>query len=141
MLLLVDVSVFICFLMLRRPPGATRTHTLFPYTPLVRSPLLHGTDARRSPPMGDVDQSIPRSSAFPRGHAHAPIPDGRAGRAIVRVLPHLPEYAGPAGLRQDVPALRRTARRSAQRSVSAPPGRTNAPRRRQTRSLHTGHNP
>src|SRR3546814_2991238 len=71
-------------------------------------PLLHGTDARRSPPMGDVDQSIPRSSAFPRGHAHAPIPDGRAGRAIVRVLPHLPEDAGPAGLRQDVPALRRS---------------------------------
>src|SRR3546814_5627260 len=68
--------------------------------------------------MGDVDQSIPRSSAFPRGHAHAPIPDGRAGRAIVRVLPHLPEDAGPAGLRQDVPALRRSARRSAQSSRS-----------------------
>src|SRR3546814_2716389 len=89
-------------------------------------PLLHGTDARRSPPMGDVDQSIPRSSAFPRGHAHAPIPDGRAGRAIVRVLPPLPEDAGPAGLRQDVPALRRSARRSAQSSVSAPTGRNNA---------------
>src|SRR3546814_5615116 len=26
------------FLMIRRPPGSTRTHTLFPYTTLFRSP-------------------------------------------------------------------------------------------------------
>src|SRR3546814_8330215 len=30
--------VFICFLMIRRPPRSTRTDTLFPYTTLFRSP-------------------------------------------------------------------------------------------------------
>src|SRR3546814_10890697 len=29
--------VFFLFLMIRRPPGSTRTDTLFPYTPLFRS--------------------------------------------------------------------------------------------------------
>src|SRR3546814_14549643 len=29
--------VFICFLMIRRPPRSTRTDTLFPYTTLCRS--------------------------------------------------------------------------------------------------------
>src|SRR3546814_18938871 len=35
---------FLCFLMRRRPPGSTRTDTLFPYTTLFRSDLrpLHG---------------------------------------------------------------------------------------------------
>src|SRR3546814_4145698 len=27
----------VCFLMVRRPPGSTRTHTLFPYTTLCQS--------------------------------------------------------------------------------------------------------
>src|SRR3546814_10927999 len=36
------VSLFICFLKIRRPPKATRTHTLFPYTTLFRSLLLIG---------------------------------------------------------------------------------------------------
>src|SRR3546814_7677452 len=42
---LADFVVCVCFsddicffLMIRRPPGATRTDTLFPYTTLVRSP-------------------------------------------------------------------------------------------------------
>src|SRR3546814_15099985 len=56
-------------------------------------------------------------------------------------IAHLPEDAGPEGLRQDVPALRRSARRSAQSSVSAPTGRNNAPRRRQARSLPKGRYP
>src|SRR3546814_9271355 len=30
-------SIFICFLMLRRPPRSTRTYTLLPYTTLFRS--------------------------------------------------------------------------------------------------------
>src|SRR3546814_13351323 len=36
--------VFICFLMIRRPPRSTRTGTLFPYTTLFRSVrrLHHG---------------------------------------------------------------------------------------------------
>src|SRR3546814_10171756 len=32
-----SVRVFICFLMIRRPPRSTRTDTLFPYTTLFRS--------------------------------------------------------------------------------------------------------
>src|SRR3546814_2142455 len=31
--------MYICFLMLRRPPRATRTYTLFPYTTLFRSAI------------------------------------------------------------------------------------------------------
>src|SRR3546814_17418623 len=34
---LVVYYVFVFFLMLRRPPGSTRTDTLFPYTTLFRS--------------------------------------------------------------------------------------------------------
>src|SRR3546814_11400684 len=34
---LILVSVFIFFLMIRRPPRSTRTDTLFPYTTLFRS--------------------------------------------------------------------------------------------------------
>src|SRR3546814_17762196 len=32
--------MFICFLMIRRPPRSTRTDTLFPYTTLFRSILF-----------------------------------------------------------------------------------------------------
>src|SRR3546814_9819184 len=38
------------FLMIRQPPGSTRTDTLFPYTPLIRSdrPLAHDQRAGRA---------------------------------------------------------------------------------------------
>src|SRR3546814_2111113 len=36
---------YIFFLMIRRPPRSTHTHTLFPYTTLFRSLLLTGHDA------------------------------------------------------------------------------------------------
>src|SRR3546814_6628434 len=45
------VDVF--FLMVRRPPRATRTDTLFPYTTLFRST---GCRARLSQPCGDAEQ-------------------------------------------------------------------------------------
>src|SRR3546814_20831828 len=35
-----DCSVFLFFLMIRRPPRSTRTDTLFPYTTLFRSDRL-----------------------------------------------------------------------------------------------------
>src|SRR3546814_11160476 len=31
--------MYVCFLMIRRPPRSTRTDTLFPYTTLFRSPI------------------------------------------------------------------------------------------------------
>src|SRR3546814_20244362 len=41
-----SLSLILFFLMIRRPPGSTRTYTLFPYTTLFRSkPCLHGSDA------------------------------------------------------------------------------------------------
>src|SRR3546814_6409365 len=46
-----------CFLMIRRPPGSTRTDTLCPYTTLFRSfrtcsPPRFGDTQPRSPPVG-----------------------------------------------------------------------------------------
>src|SRR3546814_3546557 len=35
--MIVSISVFVFFLMIRRPPRSTRTDTLFPYTTLFRS--------------------------------------------------------------------------------------------------------
>src|SRR3546814_10083530 len=37
-----SISFVFFFLMIRRPPRSTRTDTLFPYTTLFRSYLLHG---------------------------------------------------------------------------------------------------
>src|SRR3546814_6978238 len=37
-------SIVFFFLMIRRPPRSTRTDTLFPYTPLFRSPPDNGKD-------------------------------------------------------------------------------------------------
>src|SRR3546814_15943839 len=36
------LTVFFCFLLIRRPPRPTRTDTLFPYTTLFRSPRHQG---------------------------------------------------------------------------------------------------
>src|SRR3546814_12765795 len=35
-----DVACVVLLLMIRRPPRSTRTYTLFPDTPLVRSPAI-----------------------------------------------------------------------------------------------------
>src|SRR3546814_11455916 len=43
------------FLLIRRPPRATRTHTLFPYTPLFRSHLLRAGGAVEADD-GDVER-------------------------------------------------------------------------------------
>src|SRR3546814_11843578 len=48
--------LFICFLMIRRPPRSTRTDTPFPYTTLFRSygpsvPLPQGLAAPATPPL------------------------------------------------------------------------------------------
>src|SRR3546814_13761143 len=41
------VVVGMVFLMVRRPPGSTRTDTLFPYTTLFRSPAMPATGSSR----------------------------------------------------------------------------------------------
>src|SRR3546814_2042838 len=40
MVLFCSIFLFFFFLMIRRPPGSTRTDTLFPYTTLFRSVIL-----------------------------------------------------------------------------------------------------
>src|SRR3546814_19702515 len=50
--LAVLIILFFFFLILRRPPRSTRTATLFPYTPLFRSPAFrkrHGSCAPAGP--------------------------------------------------------------------------------------------
>src|SRR3546814_11293239 len=57
--------------MIRRPPGSTRTDTLFPYTTLVRSLVGRAPADARAP---DRDLPIPRPRAAPR------CPADRGGR-------------------------------------------------------------
>src|SRR3546814_8917232 len=61
------------FLMIRRPPRATRTDTLFPYTTLFRSPATV-TSGRRK-------HGIARDAAG-RGLAHRPGPEGGQPRLL-----------------------------------------------------------
>src|SRR3546814_13415444 len=46
-MLIISHCVFVFFLMIRRPPRATRTDTLFPYTTLFRSLLQIAADLER----------------------------------------------------------------------------------------------
>src|SRR3546814_17433385 len=48
--MVVCVSSFFCFLMIRRPPRSTRTDTLFPYTTLFRSYSRAGGGPGRAGP-------------------------------------------------------------------------------------------
>src|SRR3546814_7197339 len=58
--------VFVCFLLIRRPPRSTRTDTLFPYTTLFRS------SSPSSPISGRSDRACcSSSSAFRRGSTPA----------------------------------------------------------------------
>src|SRR3546814_951211 len=57
------------FLIIRRPPGSTRTDTLFPYTTLFRSA---GTDPQQGPPLaGPAGGGRGQMSASP-DHAQSP---------------------------------------------------------------------
>src|SRR3546814_18366025 len=68
---------FMFFLMIRRPPGATRTATFFPYTPLFRSGRWARTSAD-GPAAG-------MAGGGPVGHAR-----GVRGRPAMRRLFHPP---------------------------------------------------
>src|SRR3546814_17580301 len=72
-------SMYVFFLMLRRPPRSTRTDTLFPYTPLFRSlvPLLQldkvgrilADSHIRAQRLGDGVR-LARITGFMAGHAY-----------------------------------------------------------------------
>src|SRR3546814_7792358 len=69
-MLLVCISTFFFFLMIRRPPRSTRTDTLFPYTTLFRS--VRG--ASRASLFG----SRPRSASQASPSAASPVPASAA---------------------------------------------------------------
>src|SRR3546814_10481429 len=60
------MSCCVFFLMIRRPPRATRTDTLFPYTTLFRSACPGQDRAACSPPNSTGPASARRSTPAPR---------------------------------------------------------------------------
>src|SRR3546814_20020610 len=72
--------------MIRRPPRSTRTDTLFPYTTLFRSRLVHRHQRRRDPPAAfDVDQRQRRQVEIPDVVVHGlEMPEIFAGRRVHR---------------------------------------------------------
>src|SRR3546814_6295678 len=61
------ISLFVFFLMIRRPPRSTRTDTLFPYTTLFRSPRRELYDRRRDCCRGCTATRSHGLSRSPRG--------------------------------------------------------------------------
>src|SRR3546814_20472956 len=73
--------------MIRRPPRATRTDTLFPYTTLFRSPAVegHAVHDRRHAVLADAEEDLAPARLL--GAHHAGAGDRRAG---------VPGEVGPA---------------------------------------------
>src|SRR3546814_15881820 len=97
-IIFVFIVLFIFFLMYRRPPGSTRTDTLFPYTTLFRSQQVGGRHVLGL--LGDVDPGLQRRCD--RGMALDEVVDH--GRGIDPILGvgdggDLLEGAQPAGSR------------------------------------------
>src|SRR3546814_2737041 len=74
--------MFVCFLMIRRPPRSTRTDTLFPYTTLFRS---HRTGRRGR--AGPGDRPWCRRPADPRPEGRSSVGVRRCRQAIGAVAP------------------------------------------------------
>src|SRR3546814_2427720 len=70
--------------MLRRPPRATRTDTLFPYTTLFRSPLPETPGRQRGGSHCRPTVSVWRRSGPARPSLAEPMPQGRTGAALMR---------------------------------------------------------
>src|SRR3546814_2218265 len=76
------------FLMIRRPPGSTRTDTLFPYTPLFRSSRDLG-----DPERGDQERQV-AARRHPSPSSRALTPSGTplcAARTSLRSEEHTSE--------------------------------------------------
>src|SRR3546814_16357722 len=83
--------------MIRRPPRSTRTDTLFPYTTLFRSAVLHG----RSVTFSAVGFSCPRE-LFGAQHSRCPRAGARAHSRVRSGIGHSlrrgPLWRAPHGL-------------------------------------------
>src|SRR3546814_6270042 len=89
--------------MRRRPPSSTRTDTLFPYTPLFRSPVKSSTDSRvRALIVFEATLFIPqntkkRQARFPAGwrallhHSAYPIKRAIPSQAPIEIGRHTSE--------------------------------------------------
>src|SRR3546814_12393671 len=69
MFILIYYSIFIFFLMIRRPPRSTRTDTLFPYTTLFRSAraeTVRPRDRRLRPDAGQDRRHVHRAAVLAR---------------------------------------------------------------------------
>src|SRR3546814_8509018 len=85
--MMITLSVFFFFLMIRRPPRSTRTDTLFPYTTLFRSADPTRIDAWRLRARRGIPCALPGLDQYPVGAqgraARTPDqrPSGHAGAA------------------------------------------------------------
>src|SRR3546814_14125585 len=88
--------------MIRRPPGSTRTDTLFPYTTLFRSPCSAGLRREVGELRAELDDALPDDP-------EAGAPGRGAGqRAVVVAQPpehQVGEVAAAHGCRRDPPTV------------------------------------
>src|SRR3546814_943377 len=106
--------------MIRRPPRATRTDTLFPYTTLCRSPVDHGVPdhSRRVEPRlaGSKHLSAKICGGWVKGrsqivHVKTPLPccdEAMTASAIRRSEEHTSELQSPMRLSYAVFCLKKT---------------------------------
>src|SRR3546814_4240700 len=79
----VDLHIYVFFLSIRRPPGSTRTDTLFPYTTLFRSRLRRHALARdRGEGGGHVDHPHLGAAEHHRGMGVDRRRDAEAARHV-----------------------------------------------------------
>src|SRR3546814_16702177 len=94
--------------MIRRPPRSTRTDTLFPYTPLFRSPergggppkVVEGHGRSRVTYKGQETPRVPLHHA-----SHGPPPPGGGGTAAHHPKADTPKFVPSSRHAQPVPAF------------------------------------
>src|SRR3546814_15857254 len=82
--------------MIRRPPGATRTDTLFPYTTLFRSPVRPGRRGMGAGGLGIVERNDVAGDRSRRDLVHPALP-AALGQLVAAVA------LAPAGQRDHLP--------------------------------------
>src|SRR3546814_4443437 len=121
------------FLMIRRPPRSTRTHTLFPYTTLFRSADVpvpaHGCARRQAAPdaaprLHRADRDRPRRSRWPQTHAAYPISAALHRATTRRSEEHTSELQSLMRISYAVFCLKKTKKNT--RNESKEPRRTAA---------------
>src|SRR3546814_2568178 len=97
------ITVFIFFLMIRRPPRSTRTDTLFPYTTLFRSFGWHGAPPDQEKPDWKFNHSIIGSRCRHYNRQGGPKCNDPLSLSVQKAKPHQREANCPASLRRFAP--------------------------------------